>query len=385
MLYTHMATVKCRDLTKVFSTPSGQEVAVDSINMTLDDGDFTTLVGPSGCGKTTLLRMISGLETPTEGQITFDDRDVTNLRPQNRDISMVFQDIALFPFKTVRENIEYGLKYTDVDSEETAEKVDTMADVADIPELLDKKPNQLSGGQQQRVALARSLVRSPSIFLLDEPMSDLDAKLKIEMRAELKELHREFQTTTLYVTHDQEEAMTLSDEVVVINDGRIMQKASPYDVYHNPATLFVAQFMGSPTINTIEASLTDDGITSPMLSSDINLSPDQRDQIAAAATGESLSLGVRPTDLHPVDANVELHLEATVNIYEQMGDDIILHLESTMDGRDLRALTPPHDRPERRETFTLGFDLADLHVFDGSTHEAIVNGFETAKRQSAKP
>ncbi len=369
----------------MFPTPAGNEVAVDSISMTLEDGEFTTLVGPSGCGKTTLLRMISGLETPTEGRITFDEDDVTNLRPQNRDISMVFQDIALFPFKTVRENIEYGLKYTDVDGETRDEQVEEMARITDIEELLDKKPNQLSGGQQQRVALSRSLIRSPAIFLLDEPMSDLDAKLKIEMRAELKELHREFQTTTLYVTHDQEEAMTLSDQVVIMNDGMIMQKASPYDVYHNPNNVFVARFMGSPTINTIEATMTPDGVSSPLLSSDVDLSSAQRERIASAATGDQVTLGIRPSDLKPVDDDTEPSIEARVNIFEQMGDDIILHLKSAADEQDLRALAPPHDRPERGETFTLGFDVADLHVFDGRTGEALANGFERAERESPKP
>ncbi|WP_313691824.1 ABC transporter ATP-binding protein [Halorarum halobium] len=380
-----MARVTCTDLRKVFPTPAGNEVAVDSISMTLEDGEFTTLVGPSGCGKTTLLRMISGLETPTEGRITFDEDDVTNLRPQNRDISMVFQDIALFPFKTVRENIEYGLKYTDVDGETRDEQVEEMARITDIEELLDKKPNQLSGGQQQRVALSRSLIRSPAIFLLDEPMSDLDAKLKIEMRAELKELHREFQTTTLYVTHDQEEAMTLSDQVVIMNDGMIMQKASPYDVYHNPNNVFVARFMGSPTINTIEATMTPDGVSSPLLSSDVDLSSAQRERIASAATGDQVTLGIRPSDLKPVDDDTEPSIEARVNIFEQMGDDIILHLKSAADEQDLRALAPPHDRPERGETFTLGFDVADLHVFDGRTGEALANGFERAERESPKP
>lgn len=380
-----MATVECTDLRKVFATPSGDEIAVDSIDMTLGDGDFTTLVGPSGCGKTTLLRMISGLETPTEGTITFDDRDVTDLRPQNRDISMVFQDIALFPFKTVRQNIEYGLKYTDVNDDEVSEKVEKMAKMSDISELLDKKPGQLSGGQQQRVALARSLVRSPSIFLLDEPMSDLDAKLKIEMRAELKELHREFRTTTLYVTHDQEEAMTLSDEVVIMNDGRIMQKDTPYNVYHNPTNLFVARFMGSPTINTMDATLTETGISSPMLSSDIELSEEQLETFADTATGTELILAIRPTDLHPVDTGTEPHIEAIVNIYEQMGDDIILHLDSEATDESLRALAPPHNQPERGDRFTLGFDLTDLHVFDATTEDAIVNGFKQAEPQPPNP
>ena len=380
-----MARVECKNLRKIFSTPTGEEVAVDSINMTLGDDEFTTLVGPSGCGKTTLLRMISGLETPTEGRIHYDDEDVTDLKPQDRDISMVFQDIALFPFKTVRENIEYGLKYTEVGQEETKQKVEEMARMSGIDEVIDKKPKQLSGGQQQRVALARSLVRSPAIFLLDEPMSDLDAKLKIEMRAELKELHREFQTTTLYVTHDQEEAMTLSDEVVVMNDGEIIQKSSPYDIYHNPNNLFVARFVGSPTINTFDATLTENGITAEALSSNLALSENQRAALADSNSGEGLVLGVRPSDLHPVDADVEPHIDATVNIYEQMGEEIILHLDSVATGTELRALAPPDERPDRGDAVTLGFEPSDVHVFDAATYETITNGLEDVKQPSLKP
>lgn len=380
-----MARVECESLRKVFSTPTGEEVAVDSINMVLGDGEFTTLVGPSGCGKTTLLRMISGLETPSKGKIYYDDEDVTDLKPQDRDISMVFQDIALFPFMTVRDNIKYGLKYTDADKETTEQKVEKMAEMSGIGELLDKKPKQLSGGQQQRVALARSLVRSPSIFLLDEPMSDLDAKLKIEMRAELKELHREFRTTTLYVTHDQEEAMTLSDQVVVMNDGQIMQKASPYDVYQNPTNLFVARFMGSPTINTFDATYTAERIDSNSLSSELLVSDDQRTELAEDASGQELILGIRPDDLQPVDENVEPHIDARVNIYEQMGEEIILHLDSASTVGELRALAPPDDRPDRGDVVTLGFDPADVHVFDAATEETICNGLEAVQQESPRP
>lgn len=370
-----MASVECIQLERVFELASGgEEVAVDSIDTTIEEGEFVTVVGPSGCGKTTFLRMISGLETPTDGEILFDDAPVTNLAPQDRGISMVFQSIALFPFKTVRENIQYGLKYADIDSDEVTQRVDEMSKMVGIDELLDKKPPQLSGGQQQRAALARALIRDPEVFLLDEPLSDLDAKLKTQMRTELKELHQKIPKTTIYVTHDQEEAMTLSDSVIVMNDGRIMQKSPPNEIYNEPENVFVARFMGSPSINVFEGELDGDSIHSPALEGPIEVRPEMADHIRTESSGESLQIGVRPSTLSITEDPAEADLSGTNRVFEQMGDETVLHLSLDSVDQELRVIIPPERTPRENETFHLTFDKKDVHLFDGATERTIANG-----------
>jgi multiple sugar transport system ATP-binding protein len=351
----------------------GEEVAVDSIDATIEEGEFATVVGPSGCGKTTFLRMISGLETPTDGEIHFDDELVTNLAPQDRGISMVFQSIALFPFKTVGENIQYGLKYADVDSNEVNERVEEMSEMVGIEELLDKKPPQLSGGQQQRAALARALIRDPEVFLLDEPLSDLDAKLKTQMRTELKELHRQIPKTTIYVTHDQEEAMTLSDSVIVMNDGQIMQKSPPNEIYNEPENVFVARFMGSPSINVFEGELGGNAISSQALHNPIAVGPEMRERISSELSNGSLDIGVRPRNLSLTEDASEADLSGTTKVFEQMGDATVLHLSLDTVPQELRVVIPPERTPDEDETFHLTFEAEDVHLFDGVTGETITN------------
>ena len=374
-----MARVECVDLQRVFSLrDGGEEVAVDSISVTIEEGEFTTVVGPSGCGKTTFLRMIAGLETPTSGEIRFDGEPVTDISPQSRELSMVFQSIALFPFRTVRSNIEYGLKYADVPTEEVKQRVEEMASMVGIEELLDKKPPQLSGGQQQRAALARALIRDPEVFLLDEPLSDLDAKLKTEMRTELKELHQQFPKTTIYVTHDQQEAMTLSDSVIVLNDGRIMQKAPPEKVYSAPENTFVAQFIGSPTINMFEATLESGALVADALQRAVPIAEELQARIREKADG-GLQLGVRPNDLTRTEDGAEAFLEGSVKVFEQMGDETILHLILEGTDREIRVSVPPSVIPEQGDQFQFTFDHGDAHLFDRETGEAITNGLDIPK------
>lgn len=374
-----MARVECVDLRRVFSLrDGGEEVAVDSVSVTIEEGEFTTVVGPSGCGKTTFLRMIAGLETPTSGEIRFDSEPVTDVSPQNRELSMVFQSIALFPFRTVRSNIEYGLKYADVPSDEVTERVEEMAAMVGIEELLDKKPPQLSGGQQQRAALARALIRDPEVFLLDEPLSDLDAKLKTEMRTELKELHQEFPKTTVYVTHDQQEAMTLSDSVIVLNDGRIMQKSPPSEIYSAPENTFVAQFIGSPTINMFDGTLEGGALVADALDREIPVTRELQERIREE-TGGALQLGIRPNEITRTDDASEAYLAGSVKVFEQMGDETILHLLLEGTEREIRVSVPPTVIPEQGDQFQFTFGHADVHVFDRETGETITNGLDVPK------
>lgn len=369
-----MVRIEATDLSKMFRVGSSRIIAVDSVDVTIEDGTFVTLLGPSGCGKTTLLRMLGGLETPTSGKVFFDNENVTEQSVQDRRISMVFQSIALFPFKSVRENIEYGLKYTDTPKEEREQAAQEMAEMVGIGELMDNSPNQLSGGQRQRVALSRALVRNPTVFLLDEPMSDLDAELKVDLRTQLKELHKEFQTTTLYVTHDQEEAMTLSEEVIVMDGGEIQQQSPPFELYDNPDNMFVARFIGSPNINFFDGDLDGTTITVGAFDRPITIHQDIAKTIERELTGEDLKVGIRPNALTLDDDDSYLTSSATV--YEQLGDGTIIHTETeTEDGTQVvRAMGPPTFTPDEGEIVSWTFDLRDVHLFDGDTGEAILNG-----------
>src|SRR2546430_14940485 len=245
-----MAEVVLTDLSKVFH---GGTVALDHVNLTVADGEFIVLVGPSGCGKSTLLRMIAGLEDATDGTISIDGRDVTELPPRSRDVAMVFQSYALYPHMSVRENLGYGLKVRKTPKKEAAERVARAAKLLGLEEMLDRKPGALSGGQRQRVAMGRAIVREPKAFLMDEPLSNLDAMLRVSMRSELARMHDRLSTTTVYVTHDQIEAMTLGNRVAVLRDGVLQQLDTPQKLYHRPLNVFVAAFIGSPAMNLVEA------------------------------------------------------------------------------------------------------------------------------------
>lgn len=387
-----MVEITTEGLTKIFNTKSNRIVAVDSVNLTIEDGTFATIVGPSGCGKTTLLRMLAGLETPTRGSIYYGDEDVTDTSVQDRRISMVFQSIALFPFKSVRKNIEYGLKYLDVDQEERKRRAEEMAEMVGIEQLMDNSPNQLSGGQQQRVALSRALVRDPQVFLLDEPMSDLDAELKIDLRTELKEIHNEVRTTTLYVTHDQEEAMTLSEEIIVMNDGEIQQQSPPFELYDSPDNMFVARFIGSPNINFFSGTLEGTTITVDGFDRPVSIPQEAATTIERELTGDDLRLGIRPAAMERVVDSDEGYFTSSTKIYEQLGDETVIHTALEVDARteEVRCMGPATFTPDDGTPVEWTFDLHDVHIFDGETGNAIMNGIvqsteatETSERSQA--
>ncbi len=282
-----MAEIEVLNLTKVFP---GDVVAIDDVSLRIGDGEFIALVGPSGCGKSTLLRAIAGLEEVTSGEISIGGRDVTDLAPRHRDIAMVFQSYALYPHMSVRQNLGYGLKVRRTPKAEIQRRVDVIAELLGLEDLLDRKPAQLSGGQRQRVAMGRAIVREPQAFLMDEPLSNLDAKLRVGMRASLAQLHQRLGVTTVYVTHDQVEAMTLGQRVAVMKDGRILQVDTPQELYERPVDLFVAGFIGSPAMNLVEATVDDAGVAFGQLR--IPLDPSRRP--ASSRYGGRVILGIRP-------------------------------------------------------------------------------------------
>jgi len=311
-----MAGVRLEGVSKRFD---GGAPVVDGVSLTIRDGEFAVLVGPSGCGKTTVLRMIAGLEVPSDGRIVIGDRDVTHLAPKERDIAMVFQNYALYPHFSVRENIGFGLKMRRVEPVESAQRVDRVAESLGIGEYLDRRPGQLSGGQRQRVALARAIVREPAVFLFDEPLSNLDAQVRAQTRGELVRLHRTLGTTIIYVTHDQVEAMTMAQRVAVMHRGRVEQIAPPLDVYRTPSTLFVASFVGSPSINRFAGRVLGDG-ASQVFDGAVRVR-------VAAPLAEVATMAVRPEHLSLVAAGDGASGEVT--LVEPLGPETIVHVRLT--------------------------------------------------------
>ncbi len=377
-----MAQVKLKNLRKVFDVPGSKEVAVDGVHTTIKDEQLTTIVGPSGCGKTTLLRMIAGLETPTEGKIDFDGKDTTKVTPQNRGVSMVFQSIALFPYMSVRKNIAYGLKYEDVPSEQVETQVEEMAEMLGIAELLDKKPGQLSGGQQQRVALGRALIRDPEVFLLDEPMSKLDERIRTRLRSELKELQKKLSTTSVYVTHNQEQAMTLSDEIIIMNDGKIEQQGTPSEVFHEPVNTFVAGFIGSPNMNLFEAEIGNGELVVPNSTLRLDIPPSVLPE--AESSMQNITMGIRPSRLQvSTDPSVG-PLQGTVSIVERLGNNNILHIDNDDLDCDLQAVTTNLNISED-DSLGISLDLSDVHLFNWETGEAITHGIKEPSSNITSP
>jgi multiple sugar transport system ATP-binding protein len=310
-----MAGILLEHVTKIFQ---GGVVAVDDVSLRIADGEFIVLVGPSGCGKSTLLRMIAGLEEVSHGCISIGERDVTDLAPRDRDVAMVFQSYALYPHMSVRQNIAYGLKVRKTAKKEIERRVSEVAAMLGLEELLDRRPAHLSGGQRQRVAMGRAIVREPAAFLMDEPLSNLDAKLRVGMRASLAQLHARLGTTTIYVTHDQTEAMTLGERVAVISEGRVLQVDSPQRLYREPADLFVAGFIGTPSMNLVEASLRGDEVAFGQFS--IPLAPGR---LPPGRAGSQVILGIRPESFTAASAGGHT-IEITPAVVEELGSDLLV-------------------------------------------------------------
>jgi len=376
-----MGNVKLEHVTKRY----GEEVAVDDMNLDIRDGEFVCLVGPSGCGKSTTMETIAGLTIPTEGKVYIGGREVTNLPPKDRGISMVFQNIALFPHMDVYDNISFGLRLRKFDKEEIDRRVERASDVVQLEGMLDRMPDEMSGGQRQRVAIARAIVREPDVFLMDEPLANLDAKLRVHMRTELQRLHKDLETTIVYVTHDQAEAMTMSDRIAVIDSGELQQIDPPLVCYNEPDNMFVAGFIGSPAMNFIAGDAVAEGFSSDMGEIDIDFDP----ATAGVDVGDRVTAGIRPEDVYPVEqadnlAHPTKRISARTDVLEPMGDEIFIYLVTDEDaevdmedldtgGQILMSVAPDSEIQEDRELEVV-LDRTQVHLFDSESEQALVHG-----------
>ncbi|ELZ76719.1 putative sugar ABC transporter ATP-binding protein [Haloferax volcanii DSM 14919] len=370
--------------------------AVDDMNLDIDHGEFICFVGPSGCGKSTTMESIAGLTKPSEGEIHIGDRKVTNLPPKDRGVAMVFQNIALFPHMDVYDNISFGLRLRNYAKEEIERRVERAAEIVQLQGMLERMPDEMSGGQRQRVAIARAIVREPDVFLMDEPLANLDAKLKVHMRTELQRLHKELDTTIIYVTHDQEEAMTLSDRIAVLDSGQLQQIDPPLVCYNEPANLFVAGFIGSPSMNFLDGEVAADGFSSTNI--DVEFDPAD----LGVEPGTDVTMGIRPEDVYLVDeeslvSNPSHRIDAVTDVLEPMGDEIFVYLKlsesAETDLEDtsgvandqlLMSVAPDTDIAED-EDVTVVLDRSRVHLFDTATGEAISHGIETPVQTSGAP
>ena len=369
-----MATLELDSITKTFQDGDEEIVAVDDVSLSIDDGEFLVVVGPSGCGKSTTLRMVAGLETITAGTLRIDDRVVNDVKSQDRDIAMVFQSYALYPHMSVRENMSFGLEEsTDLPDDEIDRMVSETGEMLGISPLLDRKPSDLSGGQQQRVALGRAIVRDPEVFLMDEPLSNLDAKLRAEMRTELQRLQNDLGVTTVYVTHDQTEAMTMGDRIAILDGGELQQIATPLECYHEPANRFVASFLGEPSMNFFDVTLEGDRLVGDAF--DYPIADDVRADLGGAT---DLVLGIRPEAVELVDEGGDHAFETTVDVVEPMGDEntVYLHFDPDADPETAATLVATIDgfnRVSERDTVTARIPEDAIHLFDRGTGEALHN------------
>ncbi len=361
-----MAQVALRNIVKTFDrTP-----AVQGIDLDISDREFIVLVGPSGCGKSTTLRMIAGLEEATSGEIYIGDQLVNDVPPKDRDIAMVFQNYALYPHMTVFENMSFGLRLKKFPKPEIRERVQAAARILDITDLLDRRPKQLSGGQRQRVAMGRAIVRNPKVFLFDEPLSNLDAKLRVQMRTEIKKIHQTVTTTTVYVTHDQIEAMTLADRVVIMNGGRIDQIGTPHEVYHKPRTQFVAGFIGSPTMNFLPCRLVENGAGLTLRLSDwLALPvPASREARYRPRVGHELIFGLRPEHIREGRGDIPPGMaafEARLDVVEPMGMETMVYF--LVDGVEVCGRVDPAAAGTVGEPMRLVADVNQMHLIDPRT------------------
>jgi multiple sugar transport system ATP-binding protein len=365
-----MAKVLLKDLTKKFD----DVVAVDNMNTTIEDREFVVLVGPSGCGKTTTLRMIAGLEEATSGEIFIGDRLVNNVPPKDRDIAMVFQNYALYPHMNVYDNMAFGLKLRRTPKAEIEKRVNEAAKILKIEELLKRRPKQLSGGQRQRVALGRAIVRNPKVFLMDEPLSNLDAKLRVQMRTEIAKLHERLNATIVYVTHDQTEAMTMADKIIIMKDGLVHQSGDPQTVYDHPSNMFVAGFIGSPAMNFLDVVITDNyTLKNPKF--EINTAANIKKVIESNnLRGKEAVVGIRPEDL---EDNAFIHdkhdnaiITAPVEVTEPMGAEIYVYID--IEGVLITARVNPRSGAHVGRPIDLHVDLEKLHLFDKKTEKAYI-------------
>jgi len=371
-----MVEVRLENLKKYFD--NGRVKAVDGVNLTIKDGEFLVLLGPSGCGKTTTLRMIAGLETPTSGRIWFGDRDVTYLPPKDRNISMVFQSYAVWPHMTVYDNIAFPLKIKKYPKEEIDKKVKWAAELLQIEDLLDRYPAQLSGGQRQRVAVARAIVVEPNVLLMDEPLSNLDAKLRVAMRAEIKKLQTKLKVTTIYVTHDQVEAMTMGDRIAVMNRGKLLQVGPPTEVYLKPNSIFVATFIGAPEMNLLEVTVkeTEGSIVLEGGEFEIPLPSDFK-ELLEKYIDKTVIFGIRPEHMTIEGVSSLEHvkrsatLEGTVDFIEALGTDTIVHANIGSENI-IKVKLPGHIPLEVGSKVKIVVDLDNIHIFDKNTEKAII-------------
>jgi len=370
-----MASLTLKNVNKTY--PNGF-VAVKSFNLDIKDKEFIIFVGPSGCGKSTTLRMVAGLEEITSGELWIGDKLVNDVEPKDRDIAMVFQNYALYPHMSVYDNMAFGLKLRKTPKDQIDKLVHEAARILDIEHLLDRKPKALSGGQRQRVAMGRAIVRNPKVFLMDEPLSNLDAKLRVQMRIEISKLHQRLETTIIYVTHDQTEAMTLGTRIVVMKDGVIQQVDTPQNLYDRPQNLFVAGFMGSPQMNFIEAKAVQsgNGVVLAFGSHSIKL-PEAKAKkvIDGGYIDKTVILGIRPEDVKDEEAFInsspESALEATVRVYELLGAEVFLYF--TVDQFEVTARVNPRTTARPGDTIKIAMDLSKVHVFDKETEKIITN------------
>ena len=367
-----MATVTFEHVTKKY----GDVLAVNDLNLEIGDGEFMVLVGPSGCGKTTSLRMIAGLEEISSGTLRIGDRVVNDVPPKDRDIAMVFQSYALYPHMTVRDNLAFGLKLRKVPKPDIEKRVNEAAGILSLEKLLDRKPKELSGGQRQRVALGRAIVREPAVFLMDEPLSNLDAKLRVQTRAEIARLHQRLKTTIVYVTHDQVEAMTMGSRIAVMSDGLLQQVGTPQQLYDHPINRFVAGFIGSPSMNFVE--VTNEGAAdASMLTAEggtikIPLPPRFRESVGVT-TGRKLAAGFRPEHIEigePKDSHAAT-FRANADVVEYLGNEELLHVNSG--GRDIVAIVDSEHRVKPGDVLDFHVPLDKLHVFDGESGASLTS------------
>ncbi len=378
-----MAQVTLRNVTKRF----GNFTAVRNVTLEIQDGELMVLVGPSGCGKTTLLRMIAGLEDVTEGEIRIGDRLVNDVPPRDRDIAMVFQNYALYPHMSVYDNIAFGLKLRKVPRREIDRRVRQVAELLGIADKLRSKPKELSGGQRQRVAVGRAIVREPQVFLFDEPLSNLDAKLRVHMRAELQELHRKLQTTTIYVTHDQVEAMTLGQRVAVLRDGVLQQVDTPKRLYDRPANVFVAGFIGSPAMNFLPGRLGEEGGGLVAQGPGFRLElPEPAAERASGSVGREIWVGIRPEHLKPAAPAPEddpCTLRVRVRVVEPLGSELIIHGDLEGGNQEIVAKLDPEVSVAVGEELRLAPLPEKIHLFDKESERSLLLGEEKGEPVAA--